>query len=297
MRDGRDDVFEFTKRPSPSTLIVTLFISRAWTIDIIDIFGNSDRAENADSSDFSEYGFCTFWAFCQTKGAKSPKDRFLQVSERELCTFSTFCSCKVCKMRKVQIPHSVGSSINTERYGSCGFCGGWPDFPINMPFWTDRPLCMLPVRCLSDEKKYGISIHLHNKHFRHNRIPKMLKMFIVHAPASPFGGSRSPADRQPHMLFWCQTCAKSAMGLQAAIAVCKFCAPRFVTAISWSFRNNFSSAVIRSSTSQRTLLSVSCKQRFIAENKSTDRKSTKSILLEIPHNISFAESPARWFLF
>ena len=73
------------------------------------------------------------------------------------------------------------------------------------------------VRCLSAEKKKGVSIHLHNKHFRHNRISKMLKMSIVHAPAYPFGGSRSPADRQPHMFFWCQTCAKSTMGLQAAI--------------------------------------------------------------------------------
>jgi len=51
-------------------------------------------------------------------------------------------------------------------------------------------------------------------------------MFIVHVPFSPFGGSRSPADRQPHMLFGCHTCAESGMGLQAAIAVCKFCAPR-----------------------------------------------------------------------
>ena len=49
---------------------------------------------------------------------------------------------------------------------------------------------MLPVRCLSAEKEKGVSIHLHNKHFRHRRISKMLKMFIVHAPASPFGGSR-----------------------------------------------------------------------------------------------------------
>jgi len=37
---------------------------------------------------FSKYGFCTFWAFCETKGAKSQKTRFLQSSERELSTFS-----------------------------------------------------------------------------------------------------------------------------------------------------------------------------------------------------------------
>ena len=38
------------------------------------------------------------------------------------------------------------------------------------------------------------------------------------APVSPFGGSRLSAARQSHMLFWCRSRAKSAMGLQAALS-------------------------------------------------------------------------------
>ena len=140
-----------------------------------------------------------------------------KIWQRELCTFSAFCSCKVCKMRKVQIPHNAGSMINPNRYGFCGFCGGLIDFHIYTLFWTYRVICMLPVCWMSAEKKMGISIHLHNKHFRHNKTPKMLKMFIVHAPHLLSAVADLSADRQPHMLFWCHTCAKSAMGLQAAI--------------------------------------------------------------------------------
>ena len=46
----------------------------------------------------------------------------------------------------------------------------------------------------------------------------MLKMFIVHAPHLRSAVADLSADRQPHMLFWCHTCAKSAMGLQAALS-------------------------------------------------------------------------------
>ena len=97
------------------------FQFREHELSTLSALSESDCVENADSSDFSEYGFCSFWDFCETKGVKSSKDRFLQSSEHELCAFSAFCSCKVCKMRKVQIPHNAGSMINPNRYGFVDF--------------------------------------------------------------------------------------------------------------------------------------------------------------------------------
>ena len=48
------------------------------------------------------------------------------------------------------------------------------------------------------------------------------------------------AERQPHMLFWCHTCAKSAMGLfiyyKRQSAVCKSALRAFVPAISYRLR-------------------------------------------------------------
>ena len=139
-------------------LIGILFWKRE--LSTFSALSKSDCAENAESSDLSEYGFCTFWAFWKTKGAKSSKDRFLKFSEHELCTFWAFCSCKVCKMRKVQISNHVITLIPTESsmiipkvIGFCGFSVCWLNYPDFKPFWTDSELCILSVCWMSAEKK------------------------------------------------------------------------------------------------------------------------------------------------
>ena len=107
---------------------------------------------------FLEYGFCTFWAFCETKGAKSAKDRFIQLLEYELCTFSAFCSCKVCKMRKVQIPHIIGDMMNLNVMAFVDFV----DFvavdqispQIRCSGHTECCVCCLYAECQLKRKKH-----------------------------------------------------------------------------------------------------------------------------------------------
>ena len=71
----------------------------------------------------------------------------------------------------------------------------------------------------------------------------MLKMSIVYAPASPFGGSRLLPKGSPICSFGVGLAPKVLWGYKRQLAVCKSALRAFVPAVCLPFRNNFSSAV------------------------------------------------------
>ena len=109
---------------------------------------------------------------------------------------------------------------------------------------------------MSAEKEKGVSIHLNNKHFRHRRISKMLKMFIVHAPPLRSAAADYLPTGSPICSFGVTLAPKVLWGYKRQSAVCKFALCAFVPAISISFGNNFCSAVGSSGNIRRHFIMV-----------------------------------------
>lgn len=144
--------------------------------------------------------FAPFWLFVRQKVQKAQKTDF-------------------CNPRSVNFQH-----FPTFQIWLCWKCGKFRWFRLLWYLWILWRLTWFPHRyavlntqsvvsvvCMLNVswKEIIISIHLHNKHFRHNKTPKMLKMFIVHAPASPFGSSRFICRQTaPYALLVSHLCQK-----------------------------------------------------------------------------------------